>query len=635
MVEQVSQFVKSLDPVFLSLGQKPKEGLHILLRIVEKDGIHRIDETSLVVAVHTRDKQLTPEQQQFLEQASALAQLSWCVNTNKCFDLPAKAIHSCSPYCVALKRENLTNGEKFIRNARDSKSQVYERIGSYFAKASELLEHEEDRQRVILFKNALAGEDRLDAWIESAQGFDNLKDSDYVIFYLEESVEKYRLTNEKYLADKLFNTNDYNVSLNGTIFGTSDFFNGFPTKKPFLSHQSASFDIAGRISAGQAKALYQFKEIIGRGILPRPLPIFIEQEELEHPDGKNLTQASVRLFKSYAEKGERVGYRQIIEELYERYREQFGNYYLLFFQGGEIKDFDFVSKFEYELRDKSDNPWRIQDYFNAGYQRFIENVFELQTAVLLPVFNNALVVKTKKGDLQYRYFEDIDDKYCKSENTFLLVTAYRKAFYDFIYKSKREAIPQHSFNRILQISVLDDIRLDEIKNGSHTQGNNIRRKLNIWFSLSEHFNRNQSNSETMGSKLKSHRDFIEKLTKKEAEIETDEQYAFTVGQVIAYLLTKSKTADRSYKRLEPFLQQVSSRELNKAIARLFDSYKHEVFSKNFREPFSQVLGYETISNVRDYMPTMLSGLFSENRLFSDTEKESEEKQEDAEQESEN
>lgn len=99
------------------------------------------------------------------------------------------------------------------------------------------------------------------------------------------------------------------------------------------------------------------------------------------------------------------------------------------------------------------------------------------------------------------------------------------------------------------------------------------------------------------------------LSQGEAILENDEQYAFAAGQVIYYLLHKSKTADKSYKRLEPFLQQVHASELNKAIARLFDTYKHENFSGNFRHPFASVMAYQTQANMRDYLPMMLAGIF--------------------------
>lgn len=619
MIKELSTFVQALDSEFKGLGVKPKEGLHILLKVRQEEDSVFMDESSLVGWVYTKSKNLKQEEEVLLGRCASLGQLSWCVNTNKCFDLPTKAIHSCSPYCLAIKKENLVNGEKYVKNHRDKKSQVYERISAYFGKASDLLQNETDKQRAELFKYALNSEQSFHSWLVHIPVYSEMKDAEYVIFYLDEPVEKYQQANDVYLADKLFNTNEYNCIVEETTFGTSDFFNGYPTKKPFLTHQSAVFDIAGRVSAQEAKHLYEFQDLIGRNILPRPLPIFIYQDELKTESKKNIRDASISLFKQDAALGKRRGYKEIIEDLYKDYKDQLGNYYLLFYQAGEIKDFDFVPKFEYELKDEKGAAWEIRDLFKINYRRHIENVFDFQYAILLPVFNNALIVKTKTGDFQHRYFDDIDAKYCKSDATFLMVMTYRKAFYDFIYKSKREAVNQHTFDKIMLSSILDDIRLDEFKNNLNSQNISIRQKLNIWLSLSENFNQLTLTSETMASKLQAHRAYMKQLAKGEASIENDEQYAFAVGQVIYYLLRKSKTADRSYKRLEPFMQQVQSKELNKSIARLFDTYKHENFSTKFRTPFAEVLDYETKTNIRDLIPSILAGVFSENELFSDRE----------------
>ncbi|AEW01078.1 hypothetical protein A4D02_14050 [Niastella koreensis] len=620
MIKELTNFIKSLDPGMKMLGMKPKEGLHIQLRIQKEEDQVFIDEQSIVQTAFTRKKDQTPEEVQFLKRCANLIQLSWCVNTNKCFDLPIKAIHSCSPYCLAVKKENLTGGEKYKENI---KSKVYERISKYFAKASELLETDEEKQMIKVFEQALNSEEKFNAWLTMCPEYEQLKDSEYVIFYLDVPFCQYETTNARYLADKLFNTNEYDKTVAGEIFGTSDFFNGYPAKKPFLSHQSASFDIAARISAEQAKHLFEFQDIMNRNIFPKPLPIFIHQDEIMQKAGRSLEDSAMAIFKREAEKEDRdsrISYREIIEELYEKHGDELGNYYLLFYDRGEIKDFDFVPKFEYLLCDEKGEKWAIEDLFNGGNDQSIKNVFHFQQAVLLLIFNNGLIVKTKAGGFQYKYFDEIDSKYTKSAATYLHILQYRRAFYDFIYKSERQSVTAAMFDSILRTSVLEDIRVDEIKSSYHTEDRNIRKKLNIWFSLKENFNQSShKKNETMANKLKEHREFIKKLVKSEADIENDEQYAFAAGQVIFYLMSKSKTADRSYKRLEPFLQQVQAKQLNMAISRMFDAYKHEQFSGNFKTPFAQVVAYDTSRNIRDLIPTLLSGIFSKNSLFSDKE----------------
>ena len=82
--------------------------------------------------------------------------------------------------------------------------------------------------------------------------------------------------------------------------------------------------------------------------------------------------------------------------------------------------------------------------------------------MLRVIFNNSLITQTKTGDIQRKYFDELDPKYCKSENNYLLVLKYRKAFYDYIYKSRTQAITRQMFDDILLSGIFLDIRLDEM-----------------------------------------------------------------------------------------------------------------------------------------------------------------------------
>lgn len=495
----------------------------------------------------------------------------------------------------------MSGGEKYFND----KVKVYDRINAYFNTGLSFIDSEEEKERLNIFRNFINSEDKFNAIISTFQElFNKLRAEEFLIFYLDETIEKYKQFQELYLSDRLFNKEKYNKVIGEVTYGTSDFFNGFPTKKKFLTHQTAYFDVAGRISAKEARNLFDFNNMLRRNIFPCPLPIFIYQDEIIKKKVAVIAE----------NERETIGYREIIESIYKKNENNIPNYYLLYYQRGEIKDFDFVSNFEYTLTDSTGKDWVVEDWFNLGSRFSIDNVFELQTKVLQPVFNNFLVKKTDAGKYQYNYFDELDAKNSKSAVNFLLVMKYRKAFYDFIYKSQRQTVTQKMFDYILLNNILEDIRLDRIENNQHTQHYSILQKMNIWFSLSEKFIINNQNKETMASKLQEHRDFIVRLTKGEASIEHDDQYAFTAGQIIYYLFTKSNTSDRSYKRLEPFMQQVHAKELNKAIAHLFDMYKHENFSTNFRIPFAEVMDYQTDANMRDFIPVLLAGLFSENAL---------------------
>lgn len=609
MIKELVQFTEMAlaDETFRNLGVTPKEGLHIVLKVERTEEQALIAEMAEYAVYSKKTKELTPLHQR----CASWSQVAWMVDTNKCFDLPVKAIHSASPFCFALKRENLEGGEKYVINQREGKSQIYDRITAYFAKAEVLLESDEEKIIADAFRVALNDKPRLHRWLDESGVFQDVKDAEYVVFYLDLPLETYAAANRKYLREKLFNTGNYNLSDESDpelLHGTSNWLNGFPTKKPFLQHQSATFDISGRISSKEAQLLFEFSDMSRRKLFPNPLPLFVMQDE--------LAKAAIKLFKNDATSGDeqRKGYLEIIEELWEDFKQDLGNYYLLFMVAGEIKDFDFVSRFDYNLN-PDEKPWKVEDLFGTGEMR-LETVRDLLTQVLPPLFNNALVVRRKEKAWSFRWFDDIDPSYCKTHNAYLMAMKYRKAFYDFIYKSKRQGVTGAAILDIVITGIKDDIRLDEYKNRQHSERFNICQKLNLLFNLHQYFS-TQSNPSIMPSTIIQLRDRIEAVAKGEAHIETDEQFAFAAGQVIARIFWGNKGEDQSYQYLEPFLAQSNPVRFKECISNFFKRHKHKVFSERFRQVCAQVMTYNLESSLKSVTPMILAGVFSSNQLFSE------------------
>lgn len=644
MIKELINFTNSLDDDFKTLGSKPKEGLHIFVdKVVEDAGNSFIDIDKFESEVYS--KKSREEISDFLKKCKWFHQNAWCIDTNKCFDLPTKAIHSCSPFCVAFKREHLKGGGKYVINEKDKKSQIYDRFNSYFEKAFSLFEDEEERFAYEIFKiffaqnnfsnlldkievnNSIERENielkiseikerqkavsdknekeelknRISDLEQEALKYKELEDSDYVIFYLNVPIEDYIKVHKKYLDDKLFNTDKYNSEPNEgqIIFGTSNFKNGFNSNMPFLMHQTASFDITGRISNVDAKTLYDFEKMLPNKTLPNPLPIFIYKQEI-------LNEKVIGLFK---ESGYKMGYKELIEKLLKNYKDDLNNYYLLFWQntkdGIVFRDFDFVSKFEYEEVAEIKNLFEIKEKDSKGLKFYpkISNVFEFELNIFKPLLQNKY--------LKLDYFNELNkEEYAKLDNTFISFSKYRKAVYDYVYKSQRQTIDGKMFDEMVFNGIKDDIK--------QNNGYGVKTKLNIWYSLYEHFNSKTKNITTMASELKSYQKFVEDLTNDTADLAnaTDKQFAFAAGQVIYYILEKSKSGDNSYQLLEPYLQQSNCDEFKKAIANDFARYKHENFSKNYERAASFVLSYQTEKNMKHLLPEILSGVFAKNQLFS-------------------
>ena len=142
MLKELVQFTESalIDKDFKTYGLSPKLGLHIVLKVAD-NGIELIKDQVPTYDIYSKKvKNLTP----IHKKAAAWSQAAWMVSTNKCFDLPSRAIHTCSPFCFGVKRENLEGGVKYKANANNGKTQVYERIDAYFKKAQTVLTDKEE-----------------------------------------------------------------------------------------------------------------------------------------------------------------------------------------------------------------------------------------------------------------------------------------------------------------------------------------------------------------------------------------------------------------------------------------------------------------------------------------------------------
>lgn len=644
MIKELINFTSNINEDFLNLGITPREGLHILLTIkIDDDNTGYIDMQNYAYSIYSKKMR---EETELLIKCKFLSQNAWCIDTNKCFDLPTKAIHSCSPYLVAFKREHLEGGEKYKNNQLAKKKQIHERWGDYFAKAELLFKDEESKQENRIFQyffkngdfNSILNEiihknsiehDRLSnirAELEQQikdtkesiqkeelknkiKDIDNqlhsvksLDDSDYILFYLDKSLNDYKKVHQKYLADKLFNTDKYNTSPDdeGRIFGTSNFMNGYNSSMPFLTHQTASFDITGRISDREAKLLYDFEQVLPRKTLPNPLPIFIYKDELQQ-----------KLISFYKETGFKSSYKELIEELWGNYKNDFANYYLLSWQNSKegiiFQDFDFVSKFEYEFDAQIENLFEIQEKGGKSYIHYpgIKTIFQLEYIVFKPLLQSKY--------LKLDYFNDLKkDDYEGLESTFQSYAKYRKTVYDFIYKSKRKGINEHIFSDMVFSHIRDDIK--------QNNGFSIKEKLNIWFSLYEKFKQNNNqNAITMASKLKHYQEFVAQLSLGQANTSTatDADFAFAAGQVIDYVLNKSRSEDKSYQLLEPYLQQAKCQEFKRAIANDIARYKHAISDNEwrFKAVCDFVLTYETNANMKEFAPEILAGVFSKCQFF--------------------
>lgn len=596
MIQEITNFIDEIPESVFSYNLTLDEGLYIFVGL---------DNNGNLTETETRLYKKDAELDSFFDKCLTLQTKVKPVAPSKIFN-PIKKIFggSCSGFAFCFNKKNLYK-DKVLRS-----DEIKDSLVEYFKGAEKYILEENGNHVVWFSKFKLFCCNNLIAFLQELPEYTSLKDNSSVnIFLNEPSIEDFQKLYDPYVANSVFNKDDYKTELESVIYNIADSLSSFSEKKMFWRHKTAPFEFNYKITGEQAKKIWQFFNLRGNA-LPNPLPIFIDRKE--------LNQKVIEI----VNEDKKLSYSEIIIKLFNEKIADLGNYYLLFFiktqKGDKISDLDFVPSFQFLIDDMF-----ISELFPIGgkQKKRISNLFEFEIHVANRIFNGQLITKTKAGGWWLKYFGDIDyDPKYLTDNTYNQLLRYRKAFYDYIYKAKKDAIQTFMFQDIMLKGVLDDLRADEYKEKNHTKDFSIKEKLNIWFSLYHYFDTVNKSSIDMINKTQLLSERIRQIADDSTEaIKNDDEFAFASGQLIRYLLGQSEVGDRSHALLEPFLQKTDSIQFKLAIARTFEMYKHSIpfYKGNNRYAFdrimSQVMGIEiNQANLKALLPMILAGYFAES-----------------------
>ena len=263
MLREIINFTRSLSAESFKRGLKPAQGLHVQITLSEGG-----EYQNHKLALFKDGDEITPFLQDCLDRE---INTKW-VSSNKALD-SRKKIHSCSPFCVAFKQKTF--------------DEIQTRLNDYFDTAIEYCDRQEHQSWGEIFKNYCDHNliDFLKTIIddlekeESKERKFKLLDSHYIcVYFTNVSVQDYKEVHQKYIRRKAFNKDEYNRPVNGKIYGVSDYLTGYNQKKPFLLHQTASFELNTRVIGDDAVWLFKFAKLKENRQLPNPLPIFIDKQ---------------------------------------------------------------------------------------------------------------------------------------------------------------------------------------------------------------------------------------------------------------------------------------------------------------------------------------------------------------------
>lgn len=609
MIQELINFVETLPDDIFENNLKPKEGLYILLDIDENGSLMNVDENGYINSSDIEKYLEGAEAENGLSEHLILCKKIYLNSqvmgkgTNKSFNSSLGIFSTvATPFGIGFRKGVFNVDKQTIERKNKALDDYFSAAKAYVAEDATF---QEWFRRFELFckKDLLKVIEQHEFMRDDTKDNPNeygIKDKEFVHFFLKSpSVLDYKKVNQAYFAERIFNEAKQTSKGRFGVYANTHVLN---ESKVFLRHVTGLTPTIKWLSGEEAAKVEQFYTI--QKFLPKPFPLFVYENEREE------------LIKVFREDS-KIKYSEIVRKLTKNGKDELHNYYLIFFSGADysrVMDIDFVSTFQFSTNIviKKIFPLSKDDINN---QR-INDVFEFEQEVVKPILNI-------HPDNYINYFgeEKFDTKYT-THNYFNQFLKYRKAFFDYIYKSKRESISQRMFDDILLKGILDDIRTDEYTVEKDRNENRLKilTKLNIWFSLYHYFHSsNYKDNIDMSTKIERHRQKVDAIIVKDSKeiLNAVDEFAFAAGHCVRYLFAKSKTKDKSYTRLETFIQKTDCRQLLTAIANFFAMYKHENMTNSFGRLLTQVMEFETDENMKQYLPEFLAGFFDNNKLFSE------------------
>ena len=195
--------------------------------------------------------------------------------------------------------------------------------------------------------------------------------------------------------------------------------------------------------------------------------------------------------------------------------------------------------------------------------------------------------------LHTNYFTEAKDIKLNEGKLKEILIKNRESLFTWFYKGNmngvRVSLPKYSLE-IIKNSIL---------NSTTRYSTKAAEQYNLRYSLLNYFN----GGSNMGDLLKDTKNSLrEKINLKETQsIESDEEYYFAVGQIANYLISLSKSGNKSHSLLNPILNTKNENRLKEEIMKLFKKYNYSIKkdSKRFNNLYSMILAYKPEAKIND------------------------------------
>jgi len=554
-----------------------------------KDGVYiKLDETGEIID-HLFVKNKKDDDELFhsekYEWFKERDYFSSILDTNKCIDTKNRKIHSNNFFTMFLKMENYKEKNNYIKllNSHFEKLKNPRSYGSndkntqkIFDTLSETLPVDDmDNYNIEEYKKILIDKyGDIKNLLEEIKEKNNEKDSKFKSYYLkvffDKDLDKYKKFYELYTKPRIFASNSYNrEGREGEIYGLPIPNISLNSKKPFNQLKSTKFEAPFRVSPEQAMDLYNFFEFLSN-LKNRYFYITGNCKFKGDYNQENVDKENCHFIYKENENG-----KAIIKD-YD---------YLI--------DFDNNINFDYKKIIEPSKKLKMKEEY-----RPISRLYELESKVDYYFFNQ----KLKNNYFEERIRDQSISSYLKE---ILMIT--RDSFYNYFKKNKVRDIKH----------ILTKYGVEIIKENFKKSGDYVIPAFNLYISMKIYF---ELGGVEMKDKIRSNLEYFKKNGEDITQLQNIEEYSFLAGQIVKYLIGKSKKSKKTHELVSPFLNCSTVEDMKHEIAGYFEKYKHELMLNQFRDNLISILfNFENEKEKIDFDMFFAGYLTRENIFYSNKE----------------
>ena len=521
------------------------------------------------------------------------------ISMNKPID--SKVIHSNNYLSFAVKKESITSKltEAIIDNYYDILKNPLEKKYKKSKEASKIYQNFEKEYSPVNIEIL----EKCRSWIKQhIFSIDKLVQidlgkKDYLKIFFEvfevgeednkKNRELFIQEDNRYIFPNIYNSNDYNVEVEGKIQGIPDNNLGMNAKKPFLSIKTRKNPASYLLDGDTALLQKQFFEYLMNFA----------------SNGKNNVYVDTvnNKIEAYGDKEERKKFAGIE-----------AGYYLRIQKGKELEIQVQDNLVNYQ--DKLLLNFNYQDFFKMNIENYPEytkdiGIHSKRTSVGR-LINEIFFSKY----LLTNYFTDASDISVKDSVLKRMIVMYRNVIFDWIYKGI-----DNNFETAEKRFALDLIKNALINNYTLR----AMTQLNLHWSFKDYFAElKQQGGEKMAEVATEIRESIKERVMSKEKVKmpvNDKEYYYAVGQLAAYFISLSKASKKSQSMINPVINISDDRVLKERLIQLYKKYNYAIehYNVRFKNLFAMILAYKpdarTDKQTKDEM--ILFGYMDSNSIY--------------------